>query len=543
MEAQSVRGNNYDDTSVHLIPEFCYVLPIRRDFFNLMLIVDKFMPSLEREINKKILTGSLVKHMLLERNETCSKTLSLVVTSLLPYMNESATIQPTPSYQRLEFLGDAVLSYYLCINTAIQNSLLEWDADDIGEIIEKACRNSTLLPASFRLGLPRLLDACKLSWKSAYNDVVCKITCSSTEISDSVLSDVFESFLAAAYLAMNKMDGSCRKNQQNLIIDSLNIVQLPFSSSFKAPKPWFKPVDDCLWNGYPFDTDPSWTNQFSTLARIIASHNDLNDKLNRCSSNLQKFLDCKHCVYGDGEYDALSATRKHTLLCCALFDDPLDHDRFHGENPTIDDVVNESIGTSQLTSLAQMRDTLYHVGVWGLKLCLTKECYTRYPKAQPTDLTLIFFASLADDVIAYIMLKHDIHRFLYTHESNSHQQLQQRIAVAEIRGQEVWDENNGWILGIEEYRKRICAIGSNDVPQYPGLCGGRFYGMENKLPIEITEDLMFAFKAIMGAYILSTGLERTWNSIFLPYFEELLVLSPHEMRRLYSSSSSLVRNY
>jgi hypothetical protein len=59
--------------------------------------------------------------------------------------------------------------------------------------------------------------------------------------------------------------------------------------------------------------------------------------------------------------------------------------------------------------------------------------------------------------------------------------------------------------------------------QYPGLSGGRLYGYNDKLPIIMKIHLATSFKALFGAYDVSSGLEQTWINIFCQYFDELLL--------------------
>jgi hypothetical protein len=64
---------------------------------------------------------------------------------------------------------------------------------------------------------------------------------------------------------------------------------------------------------------------------------------------------------------------------------------------------------------------------------------------------------------------------------------------------------------------------------------------KGKLPESITGDLVFSFKSIIGALVLSIGVDGMWQCIG-PIFEELLLLSFDEVNREYSFSSIIKKS-
>jgi len=53
---------------------------------------------------------------------------------------------------------------------------------------------------------------------------------------------------------------------------------------------------------------------------------------------------------------------------------------------------------------------------------------------------------------------------------------------------------------------------------------------------DVSENLAFSMKSLVGALVLSTGLEGMWCCMY-PYFEELLLLSPSEHNMMYGNTS------
>ena len=150
-------------------------------------------------------------------------------------------------------------------------------------------------------------------------------------------------------------------------------------------------------------------------------------------------------------------------------------------------------------------------------------------------------------------MKNGFHEFLYDKDSSSISKFLSKAEIADSRGRKIWKKRGGWILdgGIEEFRRRWQAhhVGySSELrnqsirPKYVGLSGGCLYGEKEKISFEITEELSFSFKTIVGALVLSVGLDHMWRFIS-PFFIEIMLLSPAELRREYNGISNICSNY
>jgi len=155
---------------------------------------------------------------------------------------------------------------------------------------------------------------------------------------------------------------------------------------------------------------------------------------------------------------------------------------------------------------------------------------------------------IADDAISYIVIKSGIHCFFYDQDSdNEHiQRFQILVDEADRNGRDAWKRCRGWVLGREEFSKRWKRRWwANDIskdsnvespyPTYAGLGGGCLYGQNRKIGKLICEDMVYSFKSIIGAMVLSVGLEGMWNAC-VPLFEEILLLSPEETRECFKNS-------
>jgi hypothetical protein len=78
-------------------------------------------------------------------------------------------------------------------------------------------------------------------------------------------------------------------------------------------------------------------------------------------------------------------------------------------------------------------------------------------------------------------------------------------------------------------------------PRYPGIAGGRLRGQQKKVEEAVTGDLQFSMKAILGALVLSLGMDNMWNCIG-PLFEEVLLLDPAELRKEFKEISTICRH-
>ena len=109
-----------------------------------------------------------------------------------------------------------------------------------------------------------------------------------------------------------------------------------------------------------------------------------------------------------------------------------------------------------------------------------------------------------------------------------------------------WKKNGGWVIdgGVEKFHMRVQAFCGEKLPnpQYMGLAAGRLMGHKEKLPTEVSDELQFSMKCIVGAIVLVFGVKDAW-SMFRPYFFELLLVSPEETRRSFMGVTDIVSNY
>jgi dsRNA-specific ribonuclease len=558
-----ISNNTIESSKVHLIPEFCAILPIPHDLLYTIGIIDKVMLPLEREVTMRMCCGKFLQSMVpTEQFDTAIG----AIPTFTRLLSEAFTIFPKPTYQRLEFLGDAILSYYVCNNIVAYNGALQWDANDIGDIIQKAVKNRAFVPASIRLGITRfLLQPNKMRWKSSYdqnND--CQSQGYGTIIvNDSILSDLFESVISSVYLANTTI---C---SEHVMVEILNMAKLPFpkvssnkygnTDDSSSNKSLFSNLNSCRKDGYPFHMCKDWTISLSDLMIIFEKNEMLAKRLQSGMQKLEQVINYSHHQV-NVPVKVNNTNNIRILLYCALFDDPIILNNYYdecdckkscksGDNTYYNYIDNNKLSTKASTRITttkttamiphdyipivRVRDMLYHIGAWSLKLCLCKEAYDRYPYAEENDLHLLESVALVDDGIAYIMMKTELHKSFVTtdqHEQErSHVDFEQEMVIADKIGREIWDTKNGWIIGLDEYQNRAAAlVGStctSTYPQYPGLCGGRLRRHYDKLPKSMTKHLVASFKALFGAYVLSIGLEKTWNNIFCQYFDEFVITS------------------
>jgi dsRNA-specific ribonuclease len=521
-----------DEQVAYLLPEFARVLPIPLSMLYVAGICEAILPELERSIcvsmQASVLWTSSVGNLVPEtdRDGSWHRTTSL------PGMLEAATtLFPTPTYERLEFLGDAVLGFFVAINSMAKNSPLEWDCFDIGEILSRATRNSELASAATRSRLQSILYNQKRRFESAYQ--LSNNGCSASKekkqrppIAKSTLSDCTESLLGAAYCA----DIASAPAGGKLVLSILESLRLPFPAGATSTNyKWFVAVNPCLRQPYDFDQDCGWAEQLHRIRSILSNERSVNTTLDQGFEHILSILTTDSDIIMK-----LSQKIPSLLIRCALFDDSLDDKKSFQDGDTLEFV-------------ALLRDTLYVVGAYGLQLSITEEVFRRNPRSPPGDLHLLRACAMTDDVVSYVLIRHGWHQMLFDQETPCIPEFSAKMKAADYKGMKLWQQHNGWILpgGIEEFRRRCKCFGvytEGTEPQYPGLAGGRLCGNRKKQEESLTEELMVSFKAIMGALILSLGLETTWKFVVGKLFNELLLLTPEEMRLLYSEDSTLVKS-
>uniref|UniRef100_A0A7S2XPR3 RNase III domain-containing protein n=1 Tax=Attheya septentrionalis TaxID=420275 RepID=A0A7S2XPR3_9STRA len=585
---------------LYIIPELGQALPMPRDVLYMCRHAPKFMTPLERHFELSLVAQELrewgdavssrMHHPSKSRRRpeepnTVKPCMPSVGDSLtfISRLQEATTVTPCVTYQRLEFLGDAVLTYFVAVNMMARNSRLQWDFDDLGRIGSDSATNKALVDAALRVGFSQVIWAGRRKWRNAQRfpssqkrlipthsqneraSALLEYSQShhSTELSDHHLSDVIESLLAVLYLEEINTGGT-----GDMCIGMLDHLKLPLpdneDKSITNGWPWFCAMGSCLRTGYPFELDQGWKKELIKLGTTIYCQHQVLEVLEKGYKELVSSF--QHLASESKLNDTFLSQRSKILLMSALFDDSLESEEssldmageiaFDNSEPNDRDSAslgaNPTAATDGLIRVALLRDTLFVVGNSSLCLCLTTELYQRYPDATAGDLHLLLTCAQADDVLVYVLVKNGIHRYLYDQSSTAIAKFLPAMLLADIKGSKLWEKRKGWILpgGIEEFRSR-CKMptslpSENDKaapnPRYVGLTGGRLCGHSSKLPLDLTEDLAFSMKAIVGALTLCLGLDGMWKCIG-PLFDELMLLSADELRKEFGSVSSICRTY
>lgn len=312
------------------------------------------------------------------------------------------------------------------------------------------------------------------------------------------LAEVVESLLGAVF-----SQTFCQSNE--IMTWLLNELELPLDSLNSDADIDFYNPSYCEWQG-----------QLESMKAmlVLSSHAHIAQQLCNGLETLQRLLRLSEITI-----------EERMIFYSALYDDSLEWDMD-------DDLIVEN----KLILLSRFRENLFFIGEASLHLLITHECFQRFPTCSAGDLHLLKACAMADDVIAYITIKNGIHKMLFDQEETEERiELLQLIEQAEYKGLADWctEVKRGWVLGLEEFQRRSNSI-SQRSPRYCGIGGGCLIGQKAKLGIKFTEDLVFSFKAIMGACVIAFGFKQMRN-LFIPIFDELLLLTPNEIRANYST--------
>ena len=548
----------------YLVPELVKILPMPRDALYMLKQASLFMPALEQAIEFDALTVAMHASLnSLNKSASFKGQVSecQINTELgARLLDEALTVA---KYQRLEFLGDAVLGFFLALNLMARNASLMWDNEDLELVFSAACKNKTLYDASLRIGIGALLRTGNKTWTSIFQakpaaspdplqEMIQIITCSQQSdyqlVPDKNLSDVVESLLGAVFLAGKSGDS-------RLVIGLLERLKLPISGQYPIDEenylPWFQATSPCFGQGYSFELDEAWQAQIRETGTALFLDRELSAKLEHGYQGLVTLLTT--LCEDEALPEKLLIQQSKILLMCSLFDDSLNDSeksntiKLMSEPEIVSTKSLEPSGT-ELKGLehgviraALLRDTLNMVGSYALQLCITTDLFHRYPGVNESSLHILRVCAIADDVVVYIMFKAGIDKFLLDREAGAIRKFQSTMEMADVLGKSEWLKRNGWILpgGTSEFASRCRnprRIDDPLKPQYYGLAGGRLVGRTQKIPESITSDLVFSMKAIIGALVLSIGVEGMWSCIG-PLFEEVMLLSIDELRREFKGSS------
>ena len=155
----------------------------------------QFIPSIMHKVRNALIVEDLCARLL---DSVGFSDRSLVVTAI-----SAPVAQEDDNYQRLEFLGDAMLKYYTSVTLISKH--LNFHEGYLAHLKDRIVSNKALSMACKEKGLDQyiLRRAFETSkWRPLYNDELLQETKSDQEheLSTKVLADVVEALLGAAYL-------------------------------------------------------------------------------------------------------------------------------------------------------------------------------------------------------------------------------------------------------------------------------------------------------------------------------------------------------
>ena len=514
-----------------LVPELTLVLPMPRDFLYLCRRASNFMGKLERNYLLHVFASRFCD---LQRNARSLISIPVSNTDIVVPLIDKATrggkqevvgsaIPFVRDHERLEALGDSVLLHFIVLNLFVKmhSSTTEFVLDVFEKVVTNQGKNRILFKAALQIGLHRLIKAggspAKINWRYERSTI---------ELAEKQLSDTLESLLGATFL----IDPSgC------MTVGLLDEIGPCFPDNFASSVNdnqsgnWFSGKGTCLITGYPFH-ECTGTAELEQIKGILERNRRVHSILQSKATVFCQLL-AKRITRHDRLEFLQSDPISSLLLHSALFDDSLDDD----EHP-------DFIG---LESLAKLRDKIFNVGNAALQLSIVSEIYHLYPASTSGDIHLMKTVLMSHDSLAYILLKNGFHSCLFDENANATIVMKGYINEADLLGSKEWAKNGGWVIGgIEEFQRRVEHHGHYTCPnpQYMGLAAGRLMGHTKKLPDNASEDLQFSMKSIFGAVALSVGVKDAWDMI-RPFFLELMMLSPDELRVSFAGISDLVSLY
>lgn len=515
-----------------LMPDLTYALPMPRDVLYLCQYASTFMAKLERADLFRSVASRLTEFQDISSLSCGIKPSTASTHANMVEVIEKATsicgTSTTREDERLETLGDAVLLYFIVMNLFSKIPSID-DVHDIldlfGEVIRLECKNKCLVIAGNFIGLPHVISVPNEStiWSRSGPKL--------TQLVPRQVADKAESLLGAAYLLDNT--GYMSLGLLNEFGETLESTILRKTTS-RDDASWLAVKRTCMCEGYPFHEHSTWRKRLDDVWKTLQDHHQvlsvIQSKANNLCQILAKPTEC-HSEFIRVQSDPIASL----LLHCAIFDDSLED--------------QGSDYMESLDELARLRDVLFNVGNASLQLSIVKEIYNLYPTATSGDIHLFKTSTSSHDVLAYMMVKIGFTSCLYDEHANATSEMRDSVHEADKIGAQHWEANEGWIIpgGQHEFQRRIKSVysGVSHVAQveahYYGLAAGRLWSMQ-KLPESTTNDLQFSMKTIVGSLVLIFGVDEAWN-ILRPFFLEIMLISPDEMRNRFKGVSDLTSNY
>ena len=520
--------SNYIAARGLLVSELTTVLPMPRDFLYLCQRAHNYIGKLERAHTLLAVANRFCE---LQQNSGLQMVNATSAKNIVPLIDKATTF--CREHERLETLGDSVLLHFIVLNLfekVMHSSTAEFILDIFDQVIMKQGKNKVLLKAALQIGLPRLIIDGKLASAKSCRNIQAGNSRPTIVLSNGQLSDTLESLLGATILI--DPSGCMTVGLLNEMGSCFPCDSLPFISADRSGGTWFSGKGTCLTTGYPFYEYPGMIAELEQIRGILKQNHRVHLILEqKCAAFCQ--LLSKRTSRQDQIEFLQSGTESSLLLHSALFDDSLDD-------------VEDYPDWYSLERLAKLRDTIFNVGNAALQLSVVSEMYHIYPAITSGDFHLMKTALMSHDTLAYIFIKNGFHDCLFDENSDSTIEMQCYMNAADLLWSNEWAKHGGWVIhgGSDEFQRRVQHHGYHGCPnpQYIGLSLGRLRGHMEKLPSTASEDLSFSMKSIVGAIALSIGVKDAWK-MFQPFFLELMMLSPDELRICFAGKSDLASCY
>ncbi|KAK3117744.1 Dicer-like protein 2 [Teratosphaeriaceae sp. CCFEE 6253] len=204
-----------------------------------------FLPSIAHRIDVRLLAQRLQRTIL--------KDIDITNTALIIEALSSPSADEASDYNRLEFLGDAILKFCASLQVTAQHTT--WPERYLTLEKVKRVSNSALFRAALRLGLDKYIitkSFTGVKWRPAYVSELQNAVTGTRKMSSKALADVVEALIGAAYV-----DGGLDK--------AFRCIKtfLPDETWYTAPESFLKLTTDLA---------PCDHHSLDTLERLIGHH-------------------------------------------------------------------------------------------------------------------------------------------------------------------------------------------------------------------------------------------------------------------------------